>query len=273
LTSRQQDRSVVPVLTRHRGGAGPPLVLLHGLGLTWRCWRPVLGALEARHDVIALDLPGFGASAPLERGVRPTPSALADAVAEELDRLDLDAPMLVGNSLGGWIALELARRGRAQRVVAIAPSGLEAPPERMYVIGLNELMRVRARLSAPLGRAVTAPWPTRALLFAGLRTRPWRVPADDGRRELNAFGRSPGFQSTLRWTVGAAMAEGLADIRVPVRVAVGTLDVMLGAFTAPRFSAVIPGAELRVLPGVGHVPMNDDPELVARTVLEFTDPV
>src|SRR3954469_25662697 len=89
-------------LPRHRGGTGRPMVLLHGLGLTWRSWRPVLPALEARHDVIALDLPGFGASAPLERGVRPTPRALTDAVAEELDRLGLDAPIVVGNSLGGW---------------------------------------------------------------------------------------------------------------------------------------------------------------------------
>jgi pimeloyl-ACP methyl ester carboxylesterase len=261
----------VETLTQHRGGAGRPLVLLHGLGLTWRSWKPVLGALEARHDVIALDLPGFGASAPLERGVRPTPRALADAVAGELDRLGLDAPIVLGNSLGGWIALELARRGRAERVVAIAPSGLEAPPERAYVIGLNELMRVRARVSAPFGRAVTRPLPTRALLFAGLRTRPWRVDPDDGTNELNAFGRSRAFQSTLRWTVGASFAEGLAEIRVPVRIVFGTLDLMLGALTAPRFAAVIPGAELHALSGLGHVPMNDDPELVARTVLEFTD--
>jgi pimeloyl-ACP methyl ester carboxylesterase len=101
----------VATLTQYRGGGGRPLVLLHGLGLSWRSWRPVLPALEARHDVTALDLPGFGASAPLDRGVRPTPRALADAVAGELDRLGLDAPIVVGNSLGGWIALELARAG------------------------------------------------------------------------------------------------------------------------------------------------------------------
>ncbi len=261
-----------PGLTQHRGGGGTPLVLLHGVGLSWRSWLPVLGALEARHDVIALDLPGFGASPPLARRTRPTPAALADAVEAELDRLGLDAPALAGNSLGGWIALELARRGRAERVVAIAPSGLEAPPERAYVIALNELMRARARVSAPLGRALTVPLPTRAALFGGLRSRPWRVDADEGARELRAFGRSPGFQATLRWTVGVAAPAGLGRIRVPVRIAFGTLDVMLGAYTAPRFALAIPGADLVALPGLGHVPMNDDPALVARTIVDFTAP-
>src|SRR3954449_5289051 len=148
-------------LTQHRAGRGEALVLLHGLGLTWLCWKPVLPALEAVHDVVALDLPGFGASPALDDGRRPTVGALADAVEAELDRLGLDAPHLAGNSLGGWIALELARRGRARTVVALAPAGLELPPERAYVISLNEAMRARAKAGAlapgvltgnPLGR-------------------------------------------------------------------------------------------------------------------------
>src|SRR5689334_17801657 len=109
--------AVMGTLTRHRGGSGPPLVLIHGLGLTWRSWLPVLGALEAHHDVVALDLPGFGASPPLPADVSPTPRALADRVVAELDRLGLDTPALAGNSLGGWVALQLAARGRACRVV------------------------------------------------------------------------------------------------------------------------------------------------------------
>jgi pimeloyl-ACP methyl ester carboxylesterase len=257
-------------LVRHRGGVGPPLVLLHGLGLTWRSWLPVLGALERRHDVIALDLPGFGASPPLD-GVAPTPEALSDAVARELDRLRLPSPVLVGNSLGGWIALELARRSRASRVVAIAPSGLESPAERAFVIAMNELMRMRAGVGAPLGRLVTAPASGRVAFLGGLRARPWRVEPDEGRSELRAFGRSRAFQSTLRWTVGSSAPPALHDIVVPVRIAFGTLDVMLGVFTAPRFAAAIPDAELVPLPGVGHVPMADDPDLVARTIVEFSD--
>ncbi|HWT24486.1 MAG TPA: alpha/beta hydrolase [Solirubrobacteraceae bacterium] len=265
---RGRPAAAATALTQHRGGSGPPLVLLHGLGFSWRSWVPVLGALEARHDVLALDLPGFGAAPPLKD--RPTPAALADAVEAELDRVGAGAPAVAGNSLGGWIALELARRGRAERVVAIAPSGLELPHERAYVVWLNEVMRLRARLGAPLGRLLTAPLPIRIAMFGGMRTRPWNVDPDEGARELEAFGRSRAFQRTLRSTVGARAPAGLGDIAVPVRIAFGTLDAMLGAYTAPRFAAAIPRADLVELPGVGHVPMADDPDLVARTILDFT---
>src|SRR3982751_6114114 len=121
-------------MIRHRAGSGDPLLLLHGLGLTWRCWRPVLPELERAHDVVAMDLPGFGAAPPLPRGSRPTVEALSDAIEGALDEAaGLDAVHVAGNSLGGWIAIELARRGRARSVVALAPAGFELPPERAYV--------------------------------------------------------------------------------------------------------------------------------------------
>jgi pimeloyl-ACP methyl ester carboxylesterase len=162
-------------------------------------------------------------------------------VEDELDRLGLDAPAIAGNSLGGWLALELARRGRADRVVAIAPSGLEMPAERAYVIAMNEAMRLRARLGAPLGRLATRGAARRAVMLGG-----------------------------LRWTVGARVPTWLREIRVPVRLAFGTADLMLGAYTTPRFALAIPDAELVPLPHLGHVPMNDDPDLVAQTILELT---
>jgi pimeloyl-ACP methyl ester carboxylesterase len=268
--ARHPNAAGAPALTRHRGGSGQPLVLVHGLGLSWRCWQPVLDALEDRHDVVAIDLPGFGESPPLPDRAAATPARLADAVESELDRLGLESPALVGNSLGGWVALELARRGRATRAVVISPSGLESPPERALVIALNELMRLRARLGAPLGRWLTAPALARIMLFGGLRSRPWRVSPDGAAGDLHDFGYSPGFQSTLSSTVATRAPMWLGEIQVPVRVAYGMLDLMLGVFTAPRFAAAIPCAELVPLPAVGHVPMLDDPELVARTILDFT---
>jgi pimeloyl-ACP methyl ester carboxylesterase len=261
---------VAPRLTQHRAGSGPPLVLVHGLGLSWRSWLPIVDALESEHDVIGLDLPGFGQSPVLSDGVAPTPAALAGAIVDELDALGLDDPAIVGNSLGGWIALEVARRGRASRVVAISPSGLELPPERAYVISLDEMLRAQAMACSPFGRLATQPLPARIWLFGLMRSRPWRVKPDEGAHELRAFGHAPAFQSTLFWTEATNAPVDLDQIRVPVRIAFGTLDLLLGAYTAPRFAAAIPDAELVPLPGVGHVPMSDDPAMVARTITDFT---
>ena len=98
------------------------------------------------------------------------------------------------------------------------------------------------------------------------------MPPLSGERDLNEFGCSPGFQPALWASVARGVPAGLSEIRVPVRIVYGTLDFMLGALTAPRFAASIPGAELIPLPGLGHVPMLDEPQLVARTILDFTTP-
>jgi pimeloyl-ACP methyl ester carboxylesterase len=94
----------VITLAFRRTGTGAPLVLLHGIGSNHGIWDPVIPALSARFDVIAVDLPGFGASPPLPPGVEPVPAALAGAVADLLDELDVETPNVVGNSLGGWVA-------------------------------------------------------------------------------------------------------------------------------------------------------------------------
>lgn len=260
---------MAPALTMHRGGRGEPLVLLHGLGLTWLSWKPVLPRLERLHDAIALDLPGFGDAPPLDDRT-PTVAALADAVGDELDRLGVDTPHVAGNSLGGWVGLELARRGRARTVVAFTPAGLELPPERAYVVSLNEAMRARARAAAPLARVLAANPLTRSGLLGPMRARPWRVPAGDAAAEVRAFARAPAFHATLRWTVATQPAAGLREVAVPVRICTGTRDVMLGPLTAPRFAAAIRGAELQRLRGCGHVPMADDPAGVAAAITGLT---
>ncbi|HEY1450869.1 MAG TPA: alpha/beta fold hydrolase, partial [Solirubrobacteraceae bacterium] len=94
----------------HREGSGPPLVLLHGIGLSWQIWRPMIALLRDRFDVIACDSPGFGDSPPLPAGVKPTIPAYADAFAAFFVELGVERPHVSGNSMGGAIGLELARR-------------------------------------------------------------------------------------------------------------------------------------------------------------------
>jgi pimeloyl-ACP methyl ester carboxylesterase len=110
-------------LNHYRAGAGEPLVLLHGIGSHWQVWEPVLPMLTARHDVIAVDLPGFGDS------VKPIGASydarfFARAVIALLDALELDRAHLIGNSLGGRIALEVALEypGRVERLALLCPS-------------------------------------------------------------------------------------------------------------------------------------------------------
>jgi pimeloyl-ACP methyl ester carboxylesterase len=268
MATRTDPRAGAP-LTRFRDGEGEPLLLIHGLGLSWRSWSPVLPALTQVHDVVAIDVPGFGTAPPLE-GRTPTVAALADAVEAELDDLALDRVHVAGNSLGGWIALELARRGRARTVVALSPTGLETPAERVGVVAINEVMRANSAAAAPAAAILTAHPAGRGALLAGLHGRPWQVPAGDAAKEIHDFATAPGFQPTLQATTGSRAPEGLRTIRTPVRIVFGTGDLMLGIVTAPRFAAAIPGARLVPLPGCGHVPMADDPALVAQAITDLT---
>src|SRR5215472_2323034 len=107
-----------------RSGAGAPLVLLHGIGLSRHSWDPVIPALAGHFDVIAVDLPGFGDSEPMPPQVEPLPAALAAAVAGLLDELGITAPHVAGNSLGGWVAVELAAIRPVASLTLLSPAGL-----------------------------------------------------------------------------------------------------------------------------------------------------
>jgi pimeloyl-ACP methyl ester carboxylesterase len=253
-------------LDLHRGGHGEPLVLVHGIGHTWRGWRPMLPLLEPSFDVLAVDLPGFGHSPPLPSGIEPTAEALADAVERELDAAGFDTAHVAGNSLGGWIALVLARRGRARTVTAISPAGLAHARERGWGRGVLLAMRWMAR-------ALPAPEPllrnpvTRTLLAGPAMARPWRADPADLAEQAELYGQAPGFLATLGPTLEDQVA-GLPAIRCPVLILWGTRDLILLPRQARRFERLVPGAELRYLKGLGHTPMSDDPQGLAAAIRE-----
>jgi pimeloyl-ACP methyl ester carboxylesterase len=227
----------------------------------------MLPLLEVRFDVLALDLPGFGKSPPLPAGTEPTPEALADAVEAAMDGAGFDRARIAGNSLGGWIALELARRGRASSVVAISPAGLQHARERGW--GRNILLAMRwlarnAPAPAPLLRTSVG----RTLYAGPAIARPWKLDPDDLAEVLRLFGHAPGFLATLPHTF-AGQPKGLDAIDVPVLLLWGTRDLILLPRQAMRFARLIPDCELRYLEGLGHTPMSDDPELLARAISAF----
>ena len=254
-------------LDQHRGGSGEPLVLLHGIGHTWRGWKPMLPRLERDFDVLAVDLPGFGCSAPLPAGSEAHPEALADAVEQELDRAGFETAHLAGNSLGGWIALDLARRGRARTVTAISPAGLQHAREKQWGAAILRGMRWIARNAPPPPGLLRNPV-TRTLCAGPSVGRPWRYDPDELVEHTGYFADAPGFEATLPTTF-ARQPRGLTELDVPVLILWGTLDLILLPRQGRRFERLIPNAQLRYLRGLGHVPMSDDPKLLADAITEF----
>ena len=244
-----------------RQGSGEPLVLLHGLGSELCVWQPVLGALAEAHDVIAVDLPGFGGSRPLPDHITPTPGALAVAVAGLLDALGIADAHVAGNSLGGWVALELARAGRARTVTGLCPAGLwPAPLIRRATPAQARGNRLARRLRFVIPVLLVSGRVRRAVLTSFV-AHPERVPYSAARRMIGSDARATAYEATS----AAMRADNFRDaeaIGVPVTLAFGERDRLI----RPARPA-IEGARVVVLPDCGHIPMWDDPRLVAEVVL------
>jgi pimeloyl-ACP methyl ester carboxylesterase len=227
----------------------------------------MLPQLERRFDVLALDLPGFGHSEQLPAGVDSTPEALADAVERQMLGAGFDTAHIAGNSLGGWIALELARRGRARTVTAISPAGLQHAREKEWGAGVLQAMRWLARNAPAPELAIRNPI-TRTLLAGPTAARAWRKDPDELIEETELFASNLGFEATLPHTFHA-QPRGLTTLDLPVLILWGTLDLVLIPRQGRRFERLIPGSELRYIRGIGHVPMADAPDVLADAIAEF----
>jgi pimeloyl-ACP methyl ester carboxylesterase len=254
-------------LAHHRAGAGEPLVLVHGTGSQWQAFGPVLEALEARSDVIAPDLPGFGDSPPLPAAAPHTPRAFAEAVGGLLDRLGLRDAHVAGFSLGGGIAYELGRLGRARSVTAISPIGFWTPREAAYCRASLRVIRGMARAMLPAAPALLGTAVGRTLLESQLVGRPWRMNAEDAVEATRNLALSPGFEPEVRDSL-VADYQWTERLDVPVTIAWGTRDRLLLPRQAARARVRRPEARHVSLPGCGHVPFSDDPPLLARVILE-----
>lgn len=241
-----------------RSGSGPPLVLLHPLGADRHVWRPVLEYLTPVRDCVAVDLPGFGDSPPLTGDV--APPALARAVIELLSELGFDGARahLAGNSLGGWVALDVALSGAAASVTAIAPAGLWKRSLRPK----PELARGLAKAVKPLLPAIVRSESGRRALLRGSMVHPERVPAADALALVRAYANAPGFTPVNRAMRAGTFGE-LAQIPVPVTLVWPEHDRVV-----TRVHGTPAGVNEIVLADCGHIPMWDDPAAVADALLE-----
>ena len=251
----------------HRVGAGEPLVLLHGLGESHIGWRPVIHALAAEYDVIAIDLPGFGRSPALPRTVPPTAANLAAAVEATLDELGIEEYHVAGYSLGARVAIQLAESQRVRSLIAIAPDGLGTPVERIQSFVALVASRGMAMALAPATSLLSMTPAGRSVFFAGTRSLPWQLAPADARQLLTGYADSPAYETT-NWASMFDMPTHLNTITAPTLLLQGTADPLISQQTA-RYQALIPGAHLVWLPGLNHVPISDDPTTVAHHMLTF----
>jgi pimeloyl-ACP methyl ester carboxylesterase len=235
---------------------------LHPLGADRHVWDDVVPLLAASRELISIDLPGFGRSPALPPGTTPTPAALARAVSGFLDAAGLEYPAAVGNSLGGWVALELGLADRVRSVLAIAPAGMWRAP----LAPKPPIAHILSRAGRPLITPATISRAGRRLLLAGAVAHPERVGAAQAAQLIRAYATASDFRR-----VNAAMRNGvfseLERIPVPVTLVWPEHDGLVVRPPAlPDHIASV------TLPGVGHIPMLESPREVAALILAATDP-
>lgn len=250
-----------------RAGSGEPLLLLHGIGSTHDDFTALRPRLDAEYQVLAPDLPGHGRSPALPG--RPTIPAISDAIVADLDEMGVDRVHVLGNSIGARVALELATRGRARSVVAISPSGMNTPAERLYQGMLMSGNRLILRRLRPLLPALARTPLGRTALLTGLRSAPWRSSPPEAQALREGFAGAEAFWQMLWWGILADIPARLDRIDCPVILAQGTADLVAVGQT-PRYLAAIADARFVPLVGAGHAPQSDAPAAILALVRNAT---
>jgi len=257
----------------HRGGSGPPLVCLHGFTDTWRVWELVLPALERHHDVLAPTLAGHAGGPPLDGGV--SLQMIGDAVERAMDAAGFQTAHIVGNSLGGNIALQLATRGRAESVVAFAPAGGWATGDGLFeeLLSLQATVHEQTTAAAPYAAAILASEVGRRRATELLTTHFEHIPVDLLAHQMLGVAGCSGARAMIEYARRAGYPELDAEqITCPVRILWGTADKLLPwPAAAVRFQTEwLPHADWVELDGVGHCPQLDVPLEAAQLILGFT---
>ncbi len=249
-----------------RTGTGAPLLLVHGIGHRREAWGSVPELLAERHDVIVIDLPGFGLTPKPARPDTGAVESLAAQVARWLPSVGVERPHVVGNSLGGLIGLHLAALGHAASVTALAPAGFATRGGTAVATANLVGMRAGSYVPERVLRSATRSDRLRRVAMRNLYENADRVTPDQFVADTLNLRRSKGFWSTFGHAARGLRLPELPD--VPVTIAWGTRDKLLLPSQAERARTTYPQARIVKLPGCGHVPMVDDPALVVRVVEE-----
>ncbi|HEY2318416.1 MAG TPA: alpha/beta fold hydrolase [Solirubrobacteraceae bacterium] len=258
--------------SQQRGGTGPPLVLVHGFTDTWRTWELVLPALQARHDVLAVTLAGHAGGPPLPD--HPHDDSLAEAVEGAMDDAGFDLAHVVGNSLGGHVALRLAARGRARTVVALAPAGGWARDDDSHRETLAHFVTTRELVKAavPHADAIAASPRGRRQATQFITTHFEHIPAELIAHQIRGVAGCEGAPALIDYALAHGWALDAERVTCPVRFIWGSADRLLPwPRAAIRYrDECFPHADWVILDGVGHCPQLDVPTETAQLILGFT---
>jgi pimeloyl-ACP methyl ester carboxylesterase len=248
------------------------MVLIHGFSASWAVWRPVLSALERHHDVLVPTLLGHYGGPEYLPGSPATGDALADALERDMDAAGFERAHLVGNSLGGWLALELAARGRALSTTALSPAGgwHHGGSETKRLARLFRQNYRLLKLLGPSGARLMSRPRLRAFALRDVAVRPAELPAALAVEMTKAAAACAIYLPMLDELSTRGFGE-LARIDSPVQIAWGTSDRILPwPGYAERFRRMVPEAQWVPLEGLGHCPMLDDATLTTSTILDLT---
>ena len=256
----------------HRGGSGSPLVLLHGFSDTWRTWELVLPALERRHDVLALTLPGHAGGPAL--GSEVSVERVVDSVERAIDEAGFATAHFAGNSLGGFVALQLAARGRARSVVALAPAGGWPEDDDSFreLLATQAVMVEQAKAIAPHAEAILATEEGRRRATRLIVSSFEHIPPELLAHMLLGIAGTSGAGPLVEYALRAGYQLDAERIACPVRLVWGTDDRILPLpDAAVRYREQwLPHADWVELDGVGHAPQLDVPLETAQLILGFT---
>ena len=245
-------------------GSGPPVVFIHGLSGSWQNWLEQLPVFARDHRVITFDLPGFGASELPREKI--TISGYGRFVEALLDELGVASAAVVGNSMGGFIGIELAIRfpERVERLVLVSAAGLSIEYLRneraLAVLGAlgNRLAAYSGWVASRSDALARRPVARRAI-FGIVAHRPDRLPGPLVAEQVRGSGK-PGFIPALDALTDYPIRDRLGEIACPTLIVWGAEDKLVPARDADEFARLIPNARKVVWPQTGHVAMLERPE-------------
>ncbi|WP_207891468.1 alpha/beta fold hydrolase [Nocardioides jejuensis] len=255
-----------PALAHDRVGAGTPVVLVHGIGHRRQAWSPVVRLLAEDHEVIAVDLTGFGESPGHPKGSAHNVEAYVDHLVANFRAWGLEKPHVAGNSLGGAVALELARRGEVASAVALAPASFIDWKGAGAALPLVAMRLGALLVPAPVLRQACRAGFVRAVIGWPLYAYADRHDAASTYGDALAMKRARGFEATAIKCLRPVFKPFRGALRAPVTIAWGTKDRILPYGQMARARKLVPQARYITLDGAGHVPMSDCPEAIAELI-------